>query len=162
MLCNCCFAFLQSYCRCDFLTSVRWKLFLSIILEILRYGHHAGVTDGVCVSFQLSPPAPHGTMAVHAKRQTFFLFSFAWLPSSSLRCMPDLAVRIAIFCSISPNSKVHGASMGPTWGRQDPGGPHVGPMNLAIRVALSLLIRVYRKLLCLRLYHEGSQHFTEH
>ena len=21
--------------------------------------------------------------------------------------------------------------MGPTWGRQDPGGPHVGPMNLA-------------------------------
>ena len=24
--------------------------------------------------------------------------------------------------------------MGPTWGRQDPGGPHVGPMNLAIRV----------------------------
>ena len=24
--------------------------------------------------------------------------------------------------------------MGPIWGRQDPGGPHVGPMNLAIRV----------------------------
>ena len=23
--------------------------------------------------------------------------------------------------------------MGPTWGRQDPGGPHVGPMNLAVR-----------------------------
>ena len=31
-----------------------------------------------------------------------------------------------------PDSKVHGASMGPTWGRQDPGGPHVGHMNLAI------------------------------
>ena len=30
------------------------------------------------------------------------------------------------------DSKVHGAVMGPTWGRQDPGGPHVGPMNLAI------------------------------
>ena len=29
-----------------------------------------------------------------------------------------------------PDSKVHGANMGPTWGRQDPGGPHVGPMNL--------------------------------
>ena len=25
--------------------------------------------------------------------------------------------------------------MGPIWGRQDPGGPHVGPMNLAIWVA---------------------------
>ena len=31
---------------------------------------------------------------------------------------------------ISPDSKVHEAYMGPTWGRQDPGGPHVGPMNL--------------------------------
>ena len=31
-----------------------------------------------------------------------------------------------------PDSKVHGATMGPNWGRQDPGGPHVGPMNLAI------------------------------
>ena len=30
------------------------------------------------------------------------------------------------------DSKVHGAIMGPTWGRQDPGGPHVGPMNFAI------------------------------
>ena len=29
-------------------------------------------------------------------------------------------------------AKVHGANMGPIWGRQDPGGPHVGPMNLAI------------------------------
>ena len=31
-----------------------------------------------------------------------------------------------------PDNKVHGANMGPTWGRQDPGGPHVGLMNLAI------------------------------
>ena len=34
--------------------------------------------------------------------------------------------------SSHPDSKVHGANMGSTWGRQDPGGPHVGPMNLAI------------------------------
>ena len=31
-----------------------------------------------------------------------------------------------------PDSKVHRANMGPIWGRQDPGGPHVGPMNFAI------------------------------
>ena len=31
-----------------------------------------------------------------------------------------------------PDSKVQGANMGPIWGRQDPGGPHVGPMNFAI------------------------------
>ena len=33
----------------------------------------------------------------------------------------------------NPDSKVHGAYMGPTWGRQDPSGPHVGLMNFAIR-----------------------------
>ena len=33
-----------------------------------------------------------------------------------------------------PDSKVHGANMGPIWGRQDPGGPHVGTMNFAIWV----------------------------
>ena len=33
---------------------------------------------------------------------------------------------------ITPDSKTHGAHMGPIRGRQDPGGPHVGPMNLAI------------------------------
>ena len=33
---------------------------------------------------------------------------------------------------MNPDSKVHGASMGPIWGRQDPGGPHVGPMNFTI------------------------------
>ena len=31
-----------------------------------------------------------------------------------------------------PDSKVHGANMGPIWGREDPGGPHVGPMKFAI------------------------------
>ena len=36
------------------------------------------------------------------------------------------------------DSKVHGANMGPTWGRQDPGGPHVGPINLAIWACISI------------------------
>ena len=31
-----------------------------------------------------------------------------------------------------PDSKVQGANMGSIWGRQDPGGPHVGPMNFTI------------------------------
>ena len=33
-----------------------------------------------------------------------------------------------------PDSKDHGANMGPIWGRQDPGGPHVDTMNFAIWV----------------------------
>ena len=35
-----------------------------------------------------------------------------------------------------PDSKIHRANMGPTWGWQDPGGIHVVPMNLAIRVTM--------------------------
>ena len=35
------------------------------------------------------------------------------------------------YCN-DPEIKVHGANMGPIWGRQDPGGPHVGPMIFAI------------------------------
>ena len=31
-----------------------------------------------------------------------------------------------------PDSKVHGANMGPIWGRQGPDGPHVSPMNFAV------------------------------
>ena len=33
---------------------------------------------------------------------------------------------------MTPDSKVYGANMGSTWGRQGPGGPHVVPMNFAI------------------------------
>ena len=35
-----------------------------------------------------------------------------------------------------PDNKAQGANMGPTWVLSAPDGPHVGPMNLAIRVAL--------------------------
>ena len=42
---------------------------------------------------------------------------------------------VTLYSNTFPNSKVHGANMGPTWGRQDPGGPHAGPMKLAIWVS---------------------------
>ena len=35
-----------------------------------------------------------------------------------------------------PDSKVHGANIGPTWDLLAPDGPHVGPMNPAIRDAM--------------------------
>ena len=35
-----------------------------------------------------------------------------------------------------PDSKVHGAKMGPIWGRKDPGGPHAVTMNFAIWVVV--------------------------
>ena len=33
----------------------------------------------------------------------------------------------------APDSKVHGANMGPTWVLSAPEGPYVGPMHFAIR-----------------------------
>ena len=39
-----------------------------------------------------------------------------------------------IYLTMSPDSKVHEVNMGPIWGRQDPGGPQVGPTNFAIWV----------------------------
>ena len=45
--------------------------------------------------------------------------------------------------TVYPDSKIHGANIGPTWGRQDPGGPHVGHMNLAIWVLIHILQGCY-------------------
>ena len=48
---------------------------------------------------------------------------------------PSIGLDIRDHIWSNPDSKVHGDNMGPIWGRQDPGGPHVGPMNFAIWVA---------------------------
>ena len=48
-------------------------------------------------------------------------------------------------------SKVHGANMGPTWVLSAPDGPHVGPMNLAIRDSVHdmlLIISWFRCMNC--------------
>ena len=61
----------------------------------------------------------------------------------SQKMTTKLCILIGMYCLIRgmycmdifdnvPDSKVHGANMGPIWGRQDPGGPHVGPVNFAI------------------------------
>ena len=39
--------------------------------------------------------------------------------------------KVSCICIVSGPSLI-ARFMGPTWGRQDPGGPHVGPMNFAI------------------------------
>ena len=43
-----------------------------------------------------------------------------------------------------PKSKVHGANMGPTWVLSAPDGPHVGPMNLALRDVMSRILACYQ------------------
>ena len=58
--------------------------------------------------------------------------------------------------NIIANSKVHGANMGPTWVLSAPDGPHVGPMNRAVRggsrphclLTITCLIAVNRHIGC--------------
>ena len=54
-----------------------------------------------------------------------------------------------------PDIKVQGAIMVLFWGRQDPDGPHVGPMNLATRVG-----RQHVFFVCLKLARLHSFHFV--
>ena len=56
-------------------------------------------------------------------------------------------VRTSATYSSNPDSKIHGAYMGPTWGRQDQGVPYIGPMNLAIKEGLG---QCYAKTFCPR------------
>ena len=45
--------------------------------------------------------------------------------------MKSFDVSMLFWMNKFPDSKVHGAKMGPSWGRQNPGGPHVGPIYFA-------------------------------
>ena len=54
--------------------------------------------------------------------------------------LPHLVLSFDLMYRCHPDSEVHGAYMEPTWGRQDPSGPHVGPMNFAIRDSLFVLV----------------------
>ena len=57
----------------------------------------------------------------------------------SLTHLSFIRVQLQISEKTYPDSKVYGANVGPIWGRQDPGGRHVGPMNLAIWVSLECI-----------------------
>ena len=68
----------------------------------------------------------------------------------AMQCLPLWGYGILFLnksCScvvnVAPDNKVHGANVGPSWGRQDPGGPHVSHMNLAIWGNMNCIIFKY-------------------
>ena len=64
-----------------------------------------------------------------------------WLHGLALDCVCSIsnALQLPVLCRrLYPDNKVHGANTGPIWGRQDPCGPHDGPMNFGIWVLLLL------------------------
>ena len=66
-----------------------------------------------------------------------------WLFSNFLKFVPLTLSCFDLRSDVNhyPGSKVHGANMGPTWVLSAPDGPHVGPMDLVIRVVWIIMGR---------------------
>ena len=62
------------------------------------------------------------------ENQKFSFMKCIWI------CHLENVCRFVAVSMCFPDSKVHGANMGPTWDLSAQDGPHVVPMNLAIKV----------------------------
>ena len=69
----------------------------------------------------------------------FIYVSINWIMIGSCNVLLPVSCQATSWANTIPDSKVHGANMGPIWGRQDPGGPHFGPMNLALWDVLQII-----------------------
>ena len=78
-----------------------------------------------------SPGGPHAGPMNLAIREVLRPIMAEWCIYASGSLVIGWPV-IACCLFDTSDSKVHGAHMGPTWGRQDPDRPHVGHVNLAI------------------------------
>ena len=70
------------------------------------------------------------TIELVTLHEEYFYARGGWRVFMKLRLYTRFRVTIIGFI---PDNKVHGASMGPTWVQSAPDGPHIGPMNIAIR-----------------------------
>ena len=70
------------------------------------------------------------------KKNSAFSVNFPWCPIIIWAMSASISSYTALLHY--PDSKIHGANMGPTWGRQDPGGAHGGHVNLSIWIGHAL------------------------
>ena len=82
-----------------------------------------------CLHFKIKTPLVITYIAQDMNKLYHYMCDFNIRFSSSI-CQRSSAL------TGDPDNKVHGANMGPTWVLSAPDGPHVGPMNLAIRGVL--------------------------
>ena len=120
-------------------------------------GHHAGDVIVIvhyymydphqrhCVSNYWQPDCLSNNSKIHLNFPHYFTYEIIKLsPCVQIPLhliMPDSQQAI-------PDSKIHGANMGPTWVPSDPDGPHVGPMNLAIRDVYEVGKKIHWHLVC--------------
>ena len=70
----------------------------------------------------------------HKMRTGSYLITFVFIHKGRLEQYFNLIFLNPPNINQFPDSKAQGANMGPIWCRQDPGAPHVGPMNFAFWV----------------------------
>ena len=122
------------------------RLYIYILISIDIYHR-------VCINKSVEWTSLHPRMSILSQWSQFFCYERLNKSVLNLRSPLD-SIRDAML-TVSPNkqyrgifnpttpankvnpyldSKVHGATMGPIWGWQDPSGPHIGPVNFAIWV----------------------------
>ena len=74
-----------------------------------------------------------GTCDVKMSHVTLSTITVTYIQVKSLWLIWRPGSRGCHWIKNSPDSKIHGANMGPTWVLSAPDGSHVGPMNLAVR-----------------------------
>ena len=89
-----------------------------------------------------SNDCPSASKATLMNMDKYFMWiHYEWLRNhNKAKHNKTVCIFLGIYCIMqgqyramtNPNSNVNGTNMGPTWGRQDPGGSYVGHMNLAI------------------------------
>ena len=117
----------------------KWKYIFHVSLnEISRQEltQQMGVYSGHSSKFHL------GRNWVASKGDSYNAHQYLWewiriYPRTSLNSDPQISDTNKPEKIQCPDNKIHGANMGSIWGRQDPGGPHVGPMNFAIWLMIS-------------------------
>ena len=78
----------------------------------------------------------HGIYLFQYDSSSSFQQTVVWMLVNTLTMFEEPEVSTSLFLYQSyrhyPDSKLHGANMGPIWGQKDPAGPHFGPMNFII------------------------------
>ena len=101
----------------------------------IAMGYHwyvAAVRHGLMLTIAFKPMNLKGNVYMTPTKQRTIT------PCAYLKDKPNIHASRLWWGEINkcPDSKVHGDYMGPTWVLSSLGGPHVGPMNLAIWVAI--------------------------
>ena len=111
-----CFFFVSRECFCN--------INCTMVTVLFRTCNETATSTVQSIMYIHNAPT-YGGLPYQLKHHRSFIYRF-----NDVVCVHCIYYIYVYTYIVYPDSKVYGADMGPTWGRQDPGGPHVGHMNL--------------------------------